>query len=53
MAIVVDPKDVDTMLKYADEENLEAVVVAEVTEEPRLVLTWRGKRNRKYLPCIP
>ena len=33
MAIVVDPKDVDTMLKYADEENLEAVVVAEVTEE--------------------
>ena len=43
MAIVVDPKDVDTMLKYADEENLEAVVVAEVTEEPRLVLTWRGK----------
>lgn len=45
MAIVVDPKDVDTMLKYADEENLEAVVVAEVTEEPRLVLTWREKRS--------
>ena len=43
MAIVVDPKDVDTMLGYAEEENLEAVVVAKVTEEPRLVLKWRGK----------
>lgn len=43
MAIVVDPKDVDTMLGYAEEENLEAVVVAVVTEEPRLVLKWRGK----------
>jgi phosphoribosylformylglycinamidine synthase len=43
MAIVVDPGDVDTMLRYADEENLEAVVVATVTQEPRLVLTWRGK----------
>lgn len=43
MAIVVDPKDVDTMLAYAKEENLEAVPVAVVTEEPRLVLNWRGK----------
>lgn len=43
MAIVVDPKDVAQMLAYAEEENLEAVVVAEVTEEPRLVLCWRGK----------
>ena len=43
MALVVDPKDVDTMLKYAAEENLEAVEVAVVTEEPRLVLVWRGK----------
>ena len=43
MAIVIDPKDVDTMLKYANEENLEAVPVAVVTEEPRLVLSWRGK----------
>ncbi len=43
MAIVVDPKDVDKMLGYAEEENLEAVVVAVVTEEPRLVLCWRGK----------
>lgn len=43
MAVVVAPADVDRMLAYAEEENLEAVVVAEVTEEPRLVLTWRGK----------
>ena len=43
MAVVVDPKDVDEFMKYANEENLEAVVVAVVTEEPRLVLNWRGK----------
>ena len=43
MAVVVDSKDVDKMLQYADEENLEAVVVATVTEEPRMVITWRGK----------
>ena len=43
MAVVVDPKDVDTFLKFANEENLEAVPVAVVTEEPRLVLNWRGK----------
>ena len=43
MAVVVDPKDVDRMLKYADEENLEATVVATVTEEPRMVISWRGK----------
>lgn len=43
MAIVVDPKDVDKMLAFAEEENLEAVVVAEVTKSPRLVMSWRGK----------
>ncbi len=43
MAVVVDPKDVDLMLKYADEENLEATVVATVTEDPRMVISWRGK----------
>ncbi len=42
MAVVVDPKDVDKMLHYAIEENLEAVVVAVVTEDPRLVMEWRG-----------
>ena len=43
MAVVVDPKDVQAFLNYAKEENLEAVEVAVVTEEPRLVLSWRGK----------
>ena len=43
MAVVVDPKDVDEFMGYAKEENLEAVCVAVVTEEPRLVLSWRGK----------
>ncbi|MBR0146876.1 MAG: phosphoribosylformylglycinamidine synthase, partial [Eubacterium sp.] len=43
MALVVDKKDVDTMIGYAREENLEAVAVATVTEEPRMILRWRGK----------
>ena len=43
MAVVVDPKDVDEFMAYAKEENLEATKVAVVTEEPRLVLSWRGK----------
>lgn len=43
MAVVVSPENVDKFLGYASEENLEAVCVAEVTEEPRLVLNWRGK----------
>jgi len=43
MAVVVDAKDVNQMLMFAGEENLEAVVVAEVTENPRLIMHWRGK----------
>ncbi len=43
MAVVVDPKDVDTVPWICKEENLEAIEVAVVTEDPRLVLTWRGK----------
>jgi phosphoribosylformylglycinamidine synthase len=43
MACVIDPKDVDEFLGYAAQENLEATCVAVVTEDPRLVLTWRGK----------
>ena len=44
MAVVVDPKDADSFLAYAAEENLEAVKVATVTKEPRLVLMWRGQK---------
>ncbi len=43
MAVVVDKKDVDEMMAYVAEENLEAVPVAVVTEAPRLVMHWRGK----------
>ena len=43
MAVVLEPKDVKQFLEYAEEENLEAVEVAVVTKEPRLVLEWRGK----------
>ncbi|SOC14091.1 phosphoribosylformylglycinamidine synthase [Pseudobutyrivibrio ruminis] len=43
MAVVVSPADVNKFLQYAAEENLEAIEVAVVTEEPRLVLNWRGK----------
>ncbi len=43
MAVVVAPSDVNKFLQYAAEENLEAIEVAEVTKEPRLVLNWRGK----------
>ena len=43
MACVIDPKDVDQFLKYAAEENLEAVPVAVVTDSPRLVMHWRGR----------
>ena len=43
MAVVVAPEDVEKFLGFAKEENLEAIEVAVVTEEPRLVLEWRGK----------
>ena len=43
MAVVIDPEDLPEMMKYVREENLEAVVVAEVKEEPRLVMYWRDK----------
>ncbi|OUN35924.1 phosphoribosylformylglycinamidine synthase [Lachnoclostridium sp. An76] len=53
MAVVVDPKDVEEFMAYAREENLEATEVAVVTEEPRLVLIWRGKEivnlSRRFL----
>ncbi len=44
MAVVVAPEDVAQFMAYAAEENLEATEVAVVTEEPRLVLEWRGKK---------
>ena len=53
MAVVVAPQDVEQMLRYADEENLEATVVATVSAEPRMVISWRGKEivnlNRRFI----
>ena len=43
MAVVVAPENVDRFLAYAKEENLEATIVAKVTEQPRLVMHWRGR----------
>ena len=42
MAVVLSPQDVETFQKKAREENLDATVVAIVTEEPRLKMEWRG-----------
>jgi phosphoribosylformylglycinamidine synthase len=42
MAVVVREKDVDAFIKYAATENLNAVVVASVTDTNRLVMKWRG-----------
>lgn len=43
MAVVVEEKDVDKFIQFANEENLEAVVVAKVTDDRRLKMKWRGK----------
>ncbi len=43
MAVVLSPKDLDAFLKLAGNENLEATVVARVTERPRLVMRWDGE----------
>ena len=42
MAVVVEPKDVDAFIAAAEKENLEAYRVAVVTEEARMVMTWKG-----------
>ena len=53
MAVVIEPEDLDAFVQYADEENLEATQVAVVTEEPRLIMKWRGnpivQMNRSFL----
>ena len=42
MAVVVEPKDVDAFKKFAEDENLEATVIAKVTEKPYLTMSWKG-----------
>ncbi len=53
MAVVVAASDADEFIAYAARENLDAVIVATVTEEARLVMNWNGKKivdlSRKFL----
>jgi phosphoribosylformylglycinamidine synthase len=53
MAVVVASADVEKFIGFAGQENLEAVVVAEVKAEPRLKMSWRGNRivdlSREFL----
>ncbi|MDU7208506.1 MAG: phosphoribosylformylglycinamidine synthase, partial [Streptococcus sp.] len=43
MAVVVRPKDVEVFVAECHKENIDAVVVATVTEKPNLVMTWNGQ----------
>lgn len=43
MAVVVTAADAPAMIAAAERENLEAVIVAEITAEPRMVMLWRGR----------
>ena len=53
MAIAIEKTDLEKMIQLCNAENLNAVCVAEVTEEKHLVMTWRGKEvvniNRTFL----
>ena len=42
MAVVIHPQDLDKFMEHADRENLEATIVAEVTEEPYMRMDWCG-----------
>ena len=43
MAILIEPEDLDFMIAECEKENLEAVKVADVTEEARVKMIWRGQ----------
>jgi len=53
MAVVIDKQDVEKFIKFSEAENLIAVKIAEVTDNNRLVMTWKGKKivdiNRDFL----
>ena len=53
MAVVVEAKDADKFIEYAEKENLEAYRVAVVTEEARMVMSWKGQKiadlSREFL----
>ncbi len=43
MALLISPDSLEEIKKYLDEENLEYSVIAEVTEEPELIMEYKGK----------
>ena len=43
MSVVVSPNDVEAFLHYCNQENIEATVIATVTDDNRLIMTWQGK----------
>ncbi|HEP1860627.1 TPA: phosphoribosylformylglycinamidine synthase [Streptococcus pyogenes] len=43
MSVVVRPSDVDAFIAACNKENIDAVVVATITEKPNLVMTWNGE----------
>ena len=53
MAVCVEAKDADAFIAFAEQENLEAYRVATVTEEARMVMSWKGKEianlSREFL----
>jgi len=53
MSVVVDQKDVETFFEYCRQENIEANIIAHVTDNNRLTMTWRGKTivdlNRDFI----
>ncbi len=53
MAVVLDPSDVEAFIAASEKENLEAIAVATVTEEKRMVLNWEGNTivdmNREFI----
>ncbi len=44
MAVVVDKKDAARFMEFSETENLQAVIVAEVKAEPRLTMSWNGRK---------
>ena len=53
MAVVIGEENIDEFLKLAKEENIEANIVAEVTEDPIMKMVWRGQEiinlSREFL----
>ena len=44
MAVVIEKENVERFMELAESENLEATMLARVTEEPRLVMNWKGNK---------